>query len=355
MCSDRFRLALGAAVVLALPLAAGCGKQGDPQPRPRNVPQPASDLSLRLRGDTLLLAFAYPASTVAGLPLVGLESATVHEIVQPLAVEAPLPRLTGADFEAASQVVRELSGRELADAVVGDRILTALRLPPGAIGAVEARFYAVRTKALHGEPSPWSNVVALRATAAPPAPSNLELEAAKDGILLRWTPVAESRGSVVLRREATEARWSAPLATLAPEAGEHLDRGALYGSRYIYTVLSLGGEDPPVESAPQIEREIDYRDVFPPETPTGLRGLIAAGQVRLIWDASPDADLAGYFVERSIAGGPYRRHKLGPIVGLEFTDDTAPPKARSLTYRLVAVDRAGNESPPTEPIELRTP
>jgi len=346
------RFAAVAVTGFALALVAACGKQGDPRPRPRNIPQPASDLSLRLRGETLLVAFAYPASTVAGLPLAGLESAIVYEVVQPLAATAPLPKIGAADLDVVAKPVRELTGRELADAVVGDRILTELALPSSAIGAEEVRAYAVRTKALRGELSPWSNVVALRAVATPNAPGDLAASAGKDGVELRWTPDAAALGSVVLRRDASEPRWSAPLVTLPPAIGVYLDRAAVYGSRYIYTVLTLAALEPPVESAPRAEREVDFRDVFAPAPPVELRALRVADEIRLVWDASPDGDVAGYHVERSVEGAAFARLTASPVDALEFTDRTAPAGATAIAYRLVAVDRAGNSAPPTAAAEV---
>jgi hypothetical protein len=354
MCSDRLRLA-PAGLALALALVAACGKQGDPQPRPRNIPQPATNLELRLRGDRILLSFGYPAATVAGLPLDGLESVTVYEVVFPLAAGGALPALAAPDLDALARPVLELAGRELGDALVGGRLHAELTLPAGAVGAEEARVYAVRTTALRGELSPWSNAVALRAVAAPEAPAELDVEPLADGIALRWTPVPGALGSVVLRREAVAPRWSAPLATLQPETSEFVDRGALYGTRYVYTVLSLGAASPPVESAPRVEREVDYRDVFAPAPPDGLRALVAGGRVRLIWDASSDADVAGYLVERSVDGGPFERLTAAPLAGLEHADAAAPRGAARLAYRVVAVDRSGNAAPPTAPVEIEAP
>jgi len=352
MCSEPTRRRSAAALVAVLVLTlAACGKQGDPRPRPRNVPQPANDLALRLRGDTLLVSFAYPAATVAGLPLDGLDAATVYEIVQPLAATAPLPRLAAADFDAVARPALELAGAELDAAIAGDRIQASLRLPAAALGAEEVRAYAVRTTARAGEASPWSNVVVLRAAAAPEAPADLRTTPTKPGVELRWTPTPGSLGSVVLRREASEPRWGAPLATLPAGADAHLDRAALYGTRYVYTVLALGAENPPVESAPRAEREVDYRDVFAPEPPSGLRVLVAAGEVRLVWDASPDGDVAGYLVERRAGDGPFERLPSAPVVGLE-TADRAAPAGVALAYRVLAIDRAGNASPPTEAVEV---
>ena len=70
MCSDRRRRALSLASFAALAaLLVACGKQGDPAPRPRAIPQAANDLVLRQRGGELLFEASYPKTTVAGLPI----------------------------------------------------------------------------------------------------------------------------------------------------------------------------------------------------------------------------------------------------------------------------------------------
>ena len=96
MCSERrlrpvTRAARFAAALLAF---VACGKQGDPQPRPRAVPQAANDLVVRQRGAQLLFEVGYPKATVAGLPLQGLTSATLYEVV----VDAPFVRRSLAEL-----------------------------------------------------------------------------------------------------------------------------------------------------------------------------------------------------------------------------------------------------------------
>jgi hypothetical protein len=212
----------------------------------------------------------------------------------------------------------------------------------------------VRTKEIRGLASPWSNVVGIVPRVTPPPPGALAVTPKKQGVELTWTEAAGAFGYSVLRRDATDPSWGAPLATLPATAVDFVDRGALYGSRYVYTVVSLAQLTPPIEGAPQSAREVDYRDVFPPEPPTELRALLLGNQVRLVWEASPDADLRGYRVQRAVAGGEFTSVVGGYATGSDLTDPSPPPHS-VLRYRLIAVDQAGNSAPPTEPVELTVP
>jgi len=353
MFSDRSR----STVLLAVPLLlafAGCGKQGDPRPRPRNVPQTTSDLHLRLRGDRVLLDFSYPATTVAGLPLAGLESVTIYEVVREQSADAALPQLGPADLESLAQPLLEIAGRDLDNAVVGDRLRIAVPLRPAPEGVVEAHAFAVRTRALHGGDSAWSNAVAVRALPPVPSPSDLRVEARKEGVTLEWTPAVGSVGTAVLRRESTSPQWGEPIAELDATTDHYEDASALYGSRYVYTVVSRLSISPAVESAPSTEREVDYRDVFPPAKPRELHAVVLAGVIRLIWENPTDDDLAGVLVERSVDGGEFERLTSAPLDAAELVDRTAP-KGKRIGYRLIAVDRSGNAAGTTAVAEVTAP
>jgi hypothetical protein len=341
MCSDRRPRSAAALPLLCVVLLSGCGKQGDPAPRPRAVPQAAQDLTLRVRGDVVLAELSYPTSTLAGLPLEGLEWATLYAADIAAPPEGRAVRVATAALEAQARPVAVLAGEDLAAAVVGGRI--RFRAPFGEAPLPNrARAYAVRTKALRGEVSPWSNGVGVVHREPPPAPDAIEVEGRKAGIVVRWSAVEAAEGYVVLRREAEDPEWGLPVATLEAEAREHLDRGALYGTRYVYSVLALATREPPIESAPRGEREIDYRDIFPPDPPRELRAVAVGENVRLIWEGSPDADLAGYYVERARDDRPFRRLAPALLAASEYTD--SEPPTGGLRYRVVAVDRVGNES-----------
>ncbi len=95
-------------------------------------------------------------------------------------------------------------------------------------------------------------------------------------------------------------------------------------------------------------------DNQPPAAPTGLTATVTGADVALVWDAGAESDLAGYLL--------YRDGRLanatGAVIGsldpfvLSATayDDSDRPDGTFL-YEVYAIDRAGNVSDPSAPVE----
>jgi len=89
-------------------------------------------------------------------------------------------------------------------------------------------------------------------------------------------------------------------------------------------------------------------DLTPPAAPTGLTATSGNGRVTLNWTAASDANgLAGYDV--------FRNGTLLTSLGetTTYTDTTVQPNM-TYEYRVVARDRAGNASPPSDPATIAT-
>lgn len=337
--------------VLALGLGA-CGKKGAPEPPLRFIPKAASDLSVQQQGSELILRFGYPSVATNGMALPGLASVELWQADQPVPESGPPQPPEPRQFQGVSQIAASLSGDELTTSVTGDRVV--VRWPLVDAGAEPRRFYtfAVRFVSNRGERSDFSNLASI-APLPPPQPlTELQAEAREEGVEIAWKGSgAEAEAYRVYRRGAEERSYGGPLTTVEAAQQRFLDATARLGNRYIYTVTAVVATDPVVESALGAEREIDYRDRFPPPTPTDLVTLAEAGQIRLSWRASAGVDTAGYHVyRRDEPGGEYSRRTTEPVAATRFLD-TGLTAGQTYSYRVTAVDSSGNESPPGGAVE----
>ena len=367
--------ALLPAVLILLPvLLVACGKKGDPMPAPRTIPQAATDLKVRQRGLEVVIEFGYPKATVAGLPLPGLDAVTLFALERPtIAAGTATAAGTAAalvlpdrrEFAVAAKPFLALTGAELASAVSGDRVTVRFRLTEPLVAELPARIFGVRTHASGGELSDWSNLAGLQPRPPPPPPTGFLAVASKDGVELSWDAalasptepapgLAASAGYNVYRRDAARTSYGEPIATLEPAATANVDRGVVYGRRYIYAVAAVGSREPLAESAFSVEREIDYQDRFAPAPPPALSALGSVGEVRLVWQASPDPDVVGYFIERADPNADFHRVNAAPVTALEFTDRGLSSNF-SFRFRVAAIDKAGNLGIPCEPVATRVP
>jgi len=335
------RAALLIAVLAASLLAAACGKKGDPLPPLRIVPQPTNDLRIRQQGTVILLEMSYPATSTSGLALGGIDAVELLEYVKPAAEGEP-PPVDPREFEASAQTLLMLRGADLGATVTGDRIQIQLPLELPLPSPPKALYYAVRT--VKGrETSSTSNRVALVPLPPPEPPSDLEVSASAEGVVLSWRFDGEAEGFDVFRREARDRGYGDPIGRAGGDERRFVDRSARYGRRYIYTVRTAKKRRPPVLSAEAGEREIDYQDRFPPPLPERFVALGERNAVRLRWDPSPADDLAGYVLYRREPGRDFHRLREELITGTEYLD-RGLASGLSYDYRIQAVDRLGNAS-----------
>jgi hypothetical protein len=379
-----------------LPWAVGCGKQGPPLPPLRNVPAATKDLAAVQQGPRILLTFSYPQVTPAGIALQGISTVEVWSASRP-APGGTASNMDPRELAPVGKLLQKITGTDLTAATAGSRIEISLPLPeltaplpatppaaktapapaaattPPAAGTTAATatpapaappaptplatYYAVRTFGrTGGDHSDFSNVVSVVPKAPPSAPEHVTVTARADGIQVEWSP---AQGTVVgynvYRRNAQERSNGKPIHTAGAAEKSWLDNTARFGQSYIYTATALAQQTPPIESGIASEREIHYVDRFAPPPPSELVALAEPGRVRLVWRASDADDLAGYIVyRRAGAGGAFERVTAQPVVAAEYVDSNVT-SGKTYTYRVTAIDQAGNESAPGGEVRADAP
>jgi hypothetical protein len=376
------------------------------------VPATTTDLEVAQRGTQLQFAFSYPAVTIGGLPLPGLEAVELWRLTRPLqpqpevdeegpegvaeeeesievvpAEEEPPPdepatpsspflfqrpvaeeevqaenriQVDPREFLALAALELRIEGAELQAAINGDRVL--LRLPLGELPPEETpeeerdiELFAVISISSRGLSSELSNLATILPRTPPPPPSQLDTRPSDNGIELVWRADEPPLGFNVYRRDAASRAYGEPLAELEPDALAYFDRTARFETRYVYSVTSVALDEPLVESALAVEHEVDYQDRYPPVPPTGLIVFAEPGRVRLLWEPSPADDLAGYLIYRQGEGGAgFERLRAEPGLELEY-EDTAVSSGRGYSYYVSAVDLSGNESEASETADVEVP
>jgi hypothetical protein len=105
-----------------------------------------------------------------------------------------------------------------------------------------------------------------------------------------------------------------------------------------------------VESEAREARCVKLIDMFPPAAPKDLKAVSTEGVISLIWDASPESDLAGYIILRARAPADQLEALVtAPVLETSYNDMVQ--SGTRYVYAVQAVDKAGNASPPSNRVE----
>jgi hypothetical protein len=360
-------------IFAAVLFLAGCAAPGQPKPPAPVVPGPVTDLAARQTGPGVTLSFTVPDKAGDGEPLSSPPSIEIFRGFVPSGVKTPEPR-------AAAQVYL-LPGAVVETYLTGGKVRFVDPLAPAELARHAGRqaFYFVRAFVSKKHPSAGSNLALITLEAPPPPVEKLAAGVARDAVVLDWQPLPAGAVTVpvgyhVYRALVREGSGAIAAGSLSPEQLEtplellaatplpaYRDTQFAFGRTYLYLVRSVAAyESGPVESADSTRLFLTPRDTFPPAPPGGLVAILAPGtgglpQAELSWNSSPETDLAGYNVYRSEQSGA-RGERLNRHLLLvpAFRDSTAVP-GRRYDYSVTAVDRAGNESAPSEAVSLSIP
>lgn len=204
-----------------------------------------------------------------------------------------------------------------------------------------------------GAPSDPASATPL-ASGPPPQVSSLSVDVETSRVRLTWEPVAARIAGYFVERRALQGESWARLNS-RPEVEPRYDDyfGAGRSGGFAYRIVAVGLDNQ--ESSPGNEIQVKLPDTVPPGRPRILSAHGVDGVVHLTFSASPPvADTVGYFLLRSRS-----RDEDGIVLGSMITaaakqvEDRLVSPGQEYWYRMVAVDRAGNRSPTSDPIEVR--
>lgn len=328
------------AIVLGiLAILGGCGYVGDTLPPALYIPLPVQDLSAMQEGGDILVRFTPPVRSTEDLPLKDAPEIELRAAIwenrewddgawerEALA----LPVMLEADAAVAHTPVNGFIGR---------RLLMRVRA-----AGPKQRF------------SSWSEPVALRVLAAQPEPTAIEATPTAAGVAINWSlPEADESSSPrvieVWRRLGDQEEF---LLVGTPSAGPFVDAGSVFGEAHSYRLRTrVVGEEQLALSHFSAVVNVLPVDVFPPTAPTGLIAIAAASSIELSWPRNAEPDLASYQVYRAVADGDFV--PIGNTVTSSTFSDPSAPTDQAVRYRITARDHTGNESEPSETVEVTRP
>jgi hypothetical protein len=392
--------------VIAL-VSVACGKKGPPLPPLVRLPAPP-EIRADRRGSTVELALVVPGANVDGTrpanisrvdvyALTGSPSFTEEDLlkhgtrVASLDVKAPRDPDNTVEPEEPQEDVPPPEGAGLdqgAKTTVQDRLDAAALVPANLRAGTSRRSEApepdrpllgpsttaaVRTYMgvginTRGRKGRFSGRVAVSLAPPPLPPPTPTVTYTETAITVVWTAptstgAAQNPDNAVLpSHELGPLRPALGYNVYDSAAGTLLTPTPVTEARYTDSRITWGEERcyvvravekigaMSVESEAQPARCAKLVDIFPPAAPKDLKAVSSEGVISLIWEASPESDLAGYIILRAQAPAePVTPVVPAPVLETSF-NDTVQPGVR-FVYVVRAVDKAGNASAPSNSVE----
>ncbi len=313
---------------------AGCGYVGPVLPPSPRLPNTVANLQAIQRGDQIVITFTTPVRTTDNLAIKQLSDVDLRigaasipfdfdqwaAAAQRYDLDPPPPD----DPDDPQPVAMEKTVP--ASAWIGKRVAVAVRT-------------AVKKKDHY---SSWSNRAVLEVVPPLKAPE-AKAVATAHGVLVTWNTPGSGL-EYRISRQGPGDQQPIELGTL--KTSDYLDTTAQYDTPYTYSVIAA---EHSAESLPSKPVSITPLDVFPPSVPTGITALPAPDSIEVTWQRSPEPDLKGYYLYRSVNGGPFER--LADLLTLPTYSDQKVEHGKTYAYVVSAIDQKGNESAKSAPAE----
>ena len=409
----RTRRLILSVLLLSSSVCPGCGKKGPPLAPLNLAPEMPQQAAARRLGNTVYIQMKVPAKNATGRGAYSVDRVEVYaattaagaglpkaaDFVKPpqLVTKIPVrpppdPDAAEADEDEQKKDTRPGPGdsltfvEKLTDAQLVPHTVTPAVKPPktpkppkGASAAPAAsgppappgppvltRSYVLRGVARNGNigaPTVRLDVPLLAAPGAPRPGSSPTWDEAS--VTITWNPPAaatDEAPGVLYNVYAAPAAGAGPAAAAATapeplnpkslEEPSFTHAGAEPGKEQCFLIRSVATVGAAtIESDPSDPICVTPKDTFPPAAPKSLTAVSDVGAVNLVWDANTESDLAGYIVLRGDAPGDNMQPLMrDPVKENRYVDRTVAG-GTSYVYTVIAVDKAGNRSAPSNRVQ----
>ena len=348
-------------IIPALFCCLNCGKRKPPIPPTEKVLQKV-EISGFQRGNKVNLVWTMPVRNVSNGSTLNIDRADIYRLAEKLNSALSLSE---EEFASRSTLIYSL---KITDADFGLKKLSYTDTLEFSGQAVRLR-YAIRFVNSSGQKAAFSNFLLIEPTSGiAAAPTGLTAQLTEPAIILSWaSPTKNVDGSTPVNilgyniyRSASEQE-TAKLINPAPvNKNEFKDNTFEFSKNYFYFVrtVSLSGSGEPVESLESNIVNILPVDNFPPAAPSAVTVAAAPNNLSIFFAANLERDIAGYRIFRSTDKNlPLSEwENLTPqlLTTNTFTDQKVEA-GKTYYYYLIAADKSGNVSRPSEIVSETAP
>ncbi len=340
-----------AMMLLAMVMAVGCGVKTPPVPSTSVAPRQVQDLKAQSLADGVEVTFTVPG---AAKPAQAVRKVRLYYGYLPLTGSPDCPPCPPR-LRKHHDFMLKGTEKELMD---GGPFKYLDRNAP----MDKEAFYRVLLEDFSGRDSVMSGMARTPRVALPQTPRGLKVQAGEKAVTITWQGPTAAELVAPLKGQRAFAGYQ--VWRKGPDGERQLnerplrepklvDKTVVRGAPYQYRVaaVSMVGKSL-VRSLPTTWVSAATHDKTPPAPATELMAASQPQGLFLRFTPSPDTDVAGYILfRRDKKDGPWTRLGKGLMVENVYVDKDVKT-GHTYWYRVVAVDEAGNQSEPSEVLEV---
>ncbi len=346
---------------LALLITLCCGKRKPPLPPLEQVAQRAEIAGIQ-QGNNIVLNWNLPVQNVSGKKSFNITRTDIYRLIE--AGDSPLT-LTAEEFSRRSTLIATIPIAISEEQSPQQQIYSDTLEYAGQLSRLR---YAIRFVNSAGQKEAFSNFLIIEPTTRiADVPLKVAAQTTKDSILLNWsapnTNIDGSKPPNIIGYNVYRsyiANNFKMLNRMPVTANEFLDKGFEYGIEYKYFLrtVSLGADGSPIESLNSNLAVITPIDISPPNAPTAVTIAAAPTNLSIFFTFNSEKDIAGYKIFRTsnqnLTKSEWRLLTRELLTINTFQDKTVE-SGKTYFYYIVAVDKFGNSSEPSEVVSETAP